>query len=839
VAEPSVSFASLLRQLRSDAGLTQEQLAEAAGLSPRSISDLERGVNLTARRDTTRLLADALGLTGAARAGFETVARGRRPGAEPPRGQAAATSTATATRTLPRDISSFTGRELELSQLLQAVTDAAGGGTGAARIHAIGGMAGIGKTTFAIHAAHLLAAQFPDGQIFLPLHAHTPGQWPVEPAEALANLLVTIGVAAQQIPQGLEARTALWRSHVAGKRLLLLLDDAAGHDQVRPLLPGVAGTFVLVTSRRHLTALEDTASISLDTLPAGQAATLLIRLAARPDIQPGDAAVGEITRLCGYLPLAIGMLARQLHHHPAWTLADMAAELSAARDRLGMMHTENLSVAAAFDLSYDDLTAHQQQLFRRLGLHSGPTIDAYAAAALCGESLSAARRNLEDLYDHHLLNEPSRGRYDLHDLIREFVQALAATDDPASCEAAAGRLLDYYVYCAVIASRHFSRSGAEMPEPPGKAPAFVPDLSHREQTVKWLESERANLHAAVNDAIAGRREADAITIAAALSDFLRSRGHWEQASAIHQAAALAARQVGDRRAHADALSRLGFVQRLAGNYRDATTTLARALELYRQTDDQHSQASVLLCLGVVQRLTVDYPTATATLAEALDLYRVSADRLGQAEVLNELGLVYRLAGDVQSALDSLSHALDLNREIGDHLGEADTLRYLGGAQQDTGEYAVAQENSKQALSLYIEAGDRVGEAHALRYLGEVQGLSGDAAAAAATLNEALVLYESLGHRLGQAEVLNVLGTLLAGPDVAQSRRCHEKALVIAREIAALLEEAHALEGIANCAMAEGRVPDGAVSLRHALQIYQRIGSAGADRVRRALARQDG
>ena len=832
-----MSFARLLRQLRADAGLTQEELAAVAGLSPRSISDLERGINLTARRDTTRLLADALRLTGAARAGFEAMARGRHSRPDPAQQQSlVGTAAAAATRTLPHDIAAFTGREDELSQLVRAVTDAASGGASAARIHAIGGMAGIGKTAFAVHAAHRLASRFPDGQIFLPLHAHSPGQWPVEPAEALANLLVTLGVGAQQIPPGLEARTALWRSHVAGRRLLLLLDDAAGHEQVRPLLPGVPGSFVIVTSRRHLTALEDTTSISLDILPARQAATLLMRLAARPDIQADDTAVSDLTKLCGYLPLAIGMLARQLHHHPAWTLTDLAAELSAARDRLALMHTENVSVAAAFDLSYDDLTTHQQRLFRRLGLHPGPTIDAHATAALCAEDPAVARRYLEDLYDHHLLTEPSRGRYGMHDLIREFARALAATDDPLGSSAAAARLLDYYAHCAIIASRHFTRKGAKLPVPAGEAPAFLPELSHRNHAASWLETERANLHAAVNDAIARHREANAIAIPAALSHFLRTRGHWEQALAFHRAAELAARQAADASAQADALANLGLVQRLTGNYHAATATLTQALDLYRRTGNQDSPASVLLCLGVVQRLTIDYPTATATLEKALDLYCASGDRLGQAEALNELGLVYRLSGNIAGALEGHTRALDLNREIGDRLAEADTLRYLGGAQQETGEYATALGNCQQALELYEETGDRLGEAHARSYLGDAQRLLGDDAAAAATLTTALTLYERLGHRLGQAEALNRLGDLLASTDIAQSRSHHQHALTIAREISALLEEAHALEAIANCDMTEGRPQEAIANLEHALETYQRIGSSRAERVAHALSR---
>ncbi len=262
-------------------------------------------------------------------------------------------------------------------------------------IHAIDGMAGVGKTTLAVHAAHQLAGAFPDGQFFLPLHAHTRGQRPVEPTDALASLLLTAGFPAAQIPPGLEARAARWRDHVAGKKVLLVLDDAVGHEQVRPLLPGTPGSLVLVTSRRRLAALHDAVVISLDTLPPGEAAALLVRLAARPGLGGGDPAVGEMARLCGYLPLAIGMLASQLRHHPAWSAEQLAARLATARDRLALMRAEDVSVAAAFELSYANLTVGEQRLFRRLGLVPGPTVDGYAASALDGTSLDRARTHLE------------------------------------------------------------------------------------------------------------------------------------------------------------------------------------------------------------------------------------------------------------------------------------------------------------------------------------------------------------------------------------------------------------------------------------------------------------
>ena len=308
VAEPG-TFAALLRALRTDAGLTQEELAEAAQVSVRAISDLERGVNPTARKDTARLLADALRLSGEARAEFEAVARGRAmaAGAETA-GPSGLSGAAGPVRTLPRDISSFTGREAELAALVAA---AATGGT--VSIHAIGGMAGVGKTAFAVHAAHRLADSFPDGQFFLPLHGHTLGQRPADPADALVSLLLTAGLTPAQIPSGVEARAALWRDRLADKRAILILDDAISSEQVRPLLPAGAQTLVIVTSRRHLVALDDAAAISLDTLPPGESAELFIRLAARPGLTAQDPGISDITRLCGYLPLTVGILARQLH----------------------------------------------------------------------------------------------------------------------------------------------------------------------------------------------------------------------------------------------------------------------------------------------------------------------------------------------------------------------------------------------------------------------------------------------------------------------------------------------------------------------------------------------
>ena len=493
---------------------------------------------------------------------------------------------AVALRTLPRDTAAFTGRTRELDRLVAAVSDTVA--SGVIGIHAVDGMAGIGKTAFAVHAAHRLAARFPDGQIFLRLHAHTAGQRPVDPAEALATLLLTAGVAAQQIPPGLEARSASWRAHLVGKKVLLVLDDATGSDQVRPLLPASAGCLVLVTSRRRLIALEEAAPISLGTLPPGEAADLFVRLAGRPGLQSADAAIAEVAGLCGCLPLAIRLVAAGLRHHSGWTVTDLAAELATTCDRLAALQAEDVSVAAAFDLSYQDLTTGQQRLFRRLGLHPGTEIDAYAAAALDDTDLQATRRRLGELHDQNLISEPARGRYRLHDLLREHARTLAAADDDADNQAAIGRLLDYYLHTSVVASRHtaWQPSIADL-APPSPAPAWVPKLRTEEEAIAWLGTERSNLHACVSYAASHGHLAHAIRIPIAMSGFLHFQGHWNEAVTLGRAALAAARTVGDQHAQARALTQLGVAQKQTGDYPGAAASLTRALQLSRDLGDRH------------------------------------------------------------------------------------------------------------------------------------------------------------------------------------------------------------------------------------------------------------
>jgi tetratricopeptide (TPR) repeat protein/transcriptional regulator with XRE-family HTH domain len=861
VAEPPVTFAGLLLRLRAGAGLTQEELAEAASVSVRSVRDLEHGRVAIPQRETVRLLADALRLAGPERAEFEAAGRSH-----------VAPATAS-TRGLPRDIASFTGRQRELAELMGPVTEASDAGA-VVGIHAIGGMAGIGKTAFAVHAAHRLADRFPGGQIFLPLHGHTPGQQPVDPADALASLLRTAGVAPGQIPPGLAARTTLWRDRLAGQKLLLLLDDAVSSEQVLPLLPGSGRSLVLVTSRRHLSALDDATAISLDTLPAGEAAGLLIRLAGRPTLDAGDPGVREITRLCGYLPLAIGMVARQLRHHPAWSAIGRAAELAAAVDRLELMVTENLSVAAAFDLSYADLSLDLQELFRWLGLHPGSEVDSHAAAALHGTSPAVARRGLEALYDQYLLTEVSPGRYRMHDLIREHARALADRLDPDNDrDHATARLLDYYQYAAARAGALIARQvrpgAARVGDP---VTATVPDLAGAEQALAWFRAERTTLLACLDHAATTGQHSRVIALTAALAGLLRSDGPWAEAITRHETAIRAAQQHGDRLGQANALTDLGDVRRLTGDtgdnaaapqahrkaleiyrdlgdrlgqanalsdlgdvqadtgdYRAAAHDLEQALDIYRDLGDRLGQAVALSHLGTVRLHTADPPTAALTLDQALDIYRHLGNRFGQANTLLYLGTARRLTDDYPAAARDLEQALDIYQDIGNRLGQANTLRDLANVRWLTGDYPAAAHALEQALDIDRDIGSRLGQANDLRDLGIVRRLTGDYPAAAHALEQALDIYHDIGNRLGQANALTYLGAVqVKNSEYASALKVLEQALDIQRDIGNRLGQANALRYLGIVRRMTGNFPAAAQAAEQALGIYRDLGDRGGE-----------
>ncbi|MCO1575632.1 winged helix-turn-helix domain-containing protein, partial [Crossiella sp. SN42] len=366
---------------------TQTTLSEALGIDPgQALRAIHR-----------RILAEDLVLASAPRQ-FDPLVTTTPPAAPEP---------------LPADVPAFTGRDAELRRLTEP------GAQQAAEVHVIDGMPGIGKTALAVHAAHRLAPDYPDGRFFLRLNAFADGEAPLHPREALAGLLSAVGVPAESIPAGLPARSALWRNVSRGRRILLLLDDAADHEQIRPLLPGPGRSRVLITSRRRLTALENLCTTELGPLSRGEAGLLLQRLLGQR-AQADPASVCDLMSLCGRLPLAITLLAGRLRHHPQWTIRYLADLLASSPARLGELRAENRTLTAAFEMSYRELPTEHQPLFRCLGLIPGNEIDAATAAALTGLPPDSARRALEQLYDNHLLSECAPGRYVLHDLVKEY-----------------------------------------------------------------------------------------------------------------------------------------------------------------------------------------------------------------------------------------------------------------------------------------------------------------------------------------------------------------------------------------------------------------------------------
>jgi tetratricopeptide (TPR) repeat protein len=819
---------------------------------------------------------------------------------------------------LPRDTAAFTGRAEELRSLEAAVTQTPDS-TDVIAIHAIDGMPGVGKTALAVHAAHMFAASFPDGQLFVDLHAHTANHSPVSPTDALFALLSGDGILPEKIAAGLDARAAQWRARMTGKRVLLIVDNAQGHAQVEPLLPGTAGCLVLVTSRRRLTglsAVHTTVTLALDTLAPDQAAELFIRLIGR-SLTPAEMhAVAELVRLCGYLPLAISLLAAKLRPEPLWSVTDLVADLANTKNRLAQMYAEDIAVAATFDMSYRDLPTARRRFFRRLGLHPGTEIDAYAGAALDGISLTDSRRHLDALYQDHLLDQPVRGRYRLHDLIGEYARTLLGRDPAADREQATARLLDYYEHTAHLANTYIDPRSASTASSPADQRVQLPCFVNADQAAAWLRRETENLFACAEYARSHHDDARVISMSAALAEFLRRTGPWQQAIALHHAAALAAHDIDDRPAQARALHNLGVLLRRTGDYAGATSVtnqalaiyqrlrdlrgtaellnelatihrmtgrcpeaiiilqralvihqelddplghartldrlavvrwltdncpeaaeaLKQALAIYADHDDPRGKALALLHLGVVRRMMGDYPGAAHSLRDSLAIYTNLGDRLGQANAHHNLGVVCRMTDDCPGADQAHQTALAIYQDLGDRLGEANALKHLGIIRTLTRDLSRAASALQQSLATYAAVGDQFGLADALHNLGVLRQLAGNIPAAAHDLERALSLYRAIDNRLGEAVVLNHIGVLLLERgDAVQAWIRHRLALRLAREAHSSLEEAHAHEGAAQCALHENDKDSAVMSLRQALQIYRRLGTAEAGQAAAKLA----
>ncbi|MER7694173.1 cyclophane-containing RiPP biosynthesis TPR protein HaaT [Streptomyces sp. NPDC097610] len=732
-------------------------------------------------------------------------------------------------RSLPRDTTAFTDRSAELELLVSSVR-ASQENDEALPVHVIDGMPGVGKTTFAVHAGHVLSERFPDGQLFVNLNGHTTGRSPVQATEALASLLTAAGVPTQQIPVGddvgaiTEARAAMWRSRLAGKKALLILDNAASYRQFEPLLPGGSGCLVLVTSRKRL-AVHEEVVLPVEALPPDHAVDLFVRLSGRPADTLDRDVIEELVRLCGYLPLGVSLLAARLRHHPSWSVEDLRERLVAARGRLGELRAGERGVAATFDLSYRDLAPERQRFFQSLGFYPGTDLDAYVGAALGAVSRAGARQQLDALYDAHLIDEHPGSRYRLHDLLRDYARGLADEGDSMDHVQAVQRVCTYYLAALAVANGHIVRDGAGGPPPPDSASQMeIPAVESRTAALGWLENERPNVLACIREANGLALHDLVIRLAAAMAPFLRQAGPWDQAVGLHRTAAEAARHTGDQRALAGALTELGVVRRFMAAYPEATEALNEAVTQYEAAGDRRGKADALNQAGIVWYLTADNDAGARAQTEALALYRELGDRHGQANSLADLGMVRRQTSRFDASIEAQSEALSIYRELGDRYGEANSLRDLGIVHCLMGEYALATQRQREAFDIYKELDDRAHQAYALNELGVVRRLTGDLDGARDAHTQALEHYTDLGDRFGRANSIRHLGVLdrLSG-DAPTAIRVLEEALETYRDLGSRGGEAASLSelGVARGLVGE---QDGAVeTFRQSLEILRELG----------------
>jgi DNA-binding SARP family transcriptional activator len=695
-------------------------------------------------------------------------------------------------RQLPPDIATFTGRRAELTRLLALEPD---GSPQAPVISAINGMAGVGKTALAVHAAHAAADQYADGQLFVDLHGFTEGVAPVDPADALDRLLRDLGVPGEQIPYGLDARAGLYRSRLAGRRVLVLLDNAATAAQTRPLLPGTPGCLVLITSRSPLAEMAGARLLSLDVLPPADALTLFTRSVGEQRLAGEPPPVlAEIVAQCGHLPLAIQVAAARLRARPQWTAAHLANRLRDHRHRLTELRVGRLSVTTAIDLSNHQLTPEARRTYRLLGLHPGPDLDVHAAAALTATTSRHVERVLDDLVDAHLLQEPILGRYRFHDLIRAHAASAVATEETESGRhAALARLLDYYAHTVSVAMDVLYPFAAadrpRLPAPATPAPAF----DEPAQAAAWLDTELTNLLALAT----ADRPRYTLRLSATLDYHLRTRAHHAHAQTLHELALHIARARGDRGAELTALCGLGETHLVRLGAEEAARHFEQALAVALATGNRTGELTALTGLGHVHRTQSRFEPAADHFERALRIARATGHRTGALNALHGLGGVRRHMGHHDEAADHFREELDLARATANPDGELNALWGLGHIHWLKGRRADSARCHQEALRIARAMGNRLGELHALTGIGYTNLLQGRYQPAGVYFGQILSIALEIGDRNSQLEARYGLGHIQVAtghPEAAIAH--HQAALDLARQLGQRTDQARALHGLA-------------------------------------------
>jgi DNA-binding SARP family transcriptional activator/tetratricopeptide (TPR) repeat protein len=657
-------------------------------------------------------------------------------------------------RQLPAAVADFTGRATELAALTGILDEAGVGAPGTVVISAIGGTAGIGKTALALYWAHQVAGRFGDGQLYVNLRGFAPSGAPLTPPEAVRGFLAALGVPPERIPSGPDARAALYRSMLAERKMLIVLDNARDEHQVRPLLPASPASLVIVTSRNQLAGLaaaDGARLVTLDILSHDEAVELLtVRIGAhRAAAEPG--AVDEIAALCAGLPLALAVAAARATARPRFPLMRLAAELRGAADRTDVLDALDagdpaINVRAVFSWSYRQLSTAAARMFRLLGLHPGPDISIRAAASLAAVDEPQARRLLHELARDCLITEHAPGRYAFHDLLRAY-----ATDKGRECDsesdrdAAVGRVLDHYLHTAgraCLLLRPAREPIALTPPRPGTCPEQPGD---HQQALAWFEAEHHVLLAAVTLAADIGADSHAWQLPWAMTDYLYRRGSAHERVAIMGSALAAATRQDDALGQAMSLCRLGNAYVHTGDYDQARAHLERGLSLFQRLNDRRGEAAVQQSLSALAEAQGRYADGLTHAEQAVRLHRAIGHQAGEAEMLNGVAWFHVLLGDYQRARAFCEQSLALIAKLGGCHFEGFVWDTLGYAELHLGNFAQAATYFEFALDLCQEDGNRSAEAEILTHIGDARHASGELPRARQAWQEALAIYDDIQH----------------------------------------------------------------------------------------------
>jgi tetratricopeptide (TPR) repeat protein/transcriptional regulator with XRE-family HTH domain len=767
-----------LAQRRKALGLTQRGLADLLGVERSTVVRWEHGETEPLpwiRPRLARALRVSVDQLGELLASASSGVSADQDTAREPAGPASGGDEVPAVpRQLPATVADFTGRAAEIETLTRILDDAAGGAPGTVVISAIGGTAGVGKTALALHWAHQVAGRFGDGHLYVNLRGFDPSGTPTSSAEAVRGFLDALGVPPGKVPLLPEAQTGMYRSLVADRKMLIVLDNARDERQVRPLLPASPASLVLVTSRNQLAGLasaEGARLVILDVLTEAEAVELLTARLGHARATAEPAAIAEIASLCACLPLALAVAAARAAARPGLPLAALAAELRDSSGRLDALDAgdPSASVRAVFSWSYSQLSAEAARLFRLLGLHPGPDISVPAAASLAAISQADGRPALGELTRDCLITEHVPGRYAFHDLLRGYAADQArAYESVAGCDAAVGRVLDHYLHSASHAAtllHPFGEPVTLLPPRPGTAPERP---AGHQQALAWFDAEHQVLLAAVTLAAESGFDTHAWQLPCAIGPYLRARGHYQQWAAAQNTAMAAAARLGD--IHGQAISERMLARALTNldDYDQASSHFEHCLRLYRRLGDQPGEARTHHNLGYLAERQHRYADALRHTEMAFRLFEAIGDKAEQAMTLNDIGWFHGLLGDYEQARDVCRRVLSLSAEIGYRRMEGTSWDSLGYAEHHLGNFGEAAACYERALSIFRELGELRYEADALTSLGDTYLAAGELPLARETWQRAVPILEDLGHP-GAEKVRAKLASLDGGPDLAEHR----------------------------------------------------------------------